>query len=79
MPHLRRRNARHHTGTSGHRILECVPQSYKKSYSTDRQQTHVDDNSHYLILNGMMMSPANVNCELFVPPPNGVVLFKDVS
>jgi hypothetical protein len=33
----------------------------------------------HLILNGMMMSPPNVNCELFVPAPKGVVPFIDVS
>ena len=33
----------------------------------------------HLILNGMMMSLANVNWELFVPPPKGVVLFKEAS
>ena len=35
--------------------------------------------SSYLIVKGMMRSLANVHCELFVPPPNGVVLFKDAS
>ena len=29
--------------------------------------------------NFAMRSPPNVNCELLVPPPNGVVLFKDAS
>src|SRR5712691_4287762 len=33
----------------------------------------------HLIVKGMMRSLANVHCELFVPPPNGVVLFKDAS
>src|SRR4030088_2907998 len=33
--------------------------------------------ARYLIVKGMMRSLANVHCELFVPPPNGVVLFKD--
>ena len=34
---------------------------------------------NHLILNGMMMSPPNVNCERFVPAPNGVVPFNEVS
>lgn len=33
----------------------------------------------YLIVKGMMRSLANVHCEPFVPPPNGVVLFKEAS
>ena len=33
----------------------------------------------HLIVKGMMRSLANVHCEPLVPPPNGVVLFKDVS
>ena len=33
----------------------------------------------YLSVKGMMRSLANVHCEPFVPPPNGVVPFKDVS
>ena len=35
--------------------------------------------SRHLIVKGMMRSLAKVHCELFVPPPNGVVLFKDAS
>jgi len=35
--------------------------------------------SYYLIVKGMMRSLARSICELFVPPPNGVVLFKDES
>src|SRR5216684_4648785 len=51
-------------------------------FPMDRQPTQVStipSNSHYLIVKGMMRSLANVHCELFVPPPNGVVLFKDAS
>lgn len=33
----------------------------------------------HLRVNGTMRSLANVRCEPFVPPPNGVVLFKEVS
>ena len=39
----------------------------------------IAQNSRYLIVKGMMRSLANVHCEPFVPPPNGVVLFKDAS
>ena len=33
----------------------------------------------HLSVKGMMRSLANVHCEPFVPPPNGVVPFSDVS
>jgi hypothetical protein len=52
------------------RLLRCTAQSCRQlSPYTSR----------HLIVKGMMRSLANVHCEPLVPPPNGVVLFKDVS
>src|SRR5229473_7903542 len=55
--------------------MTLTPRKTQTTFRRMREpQSHV-----YLILNGMMMSPPNVNCELFVPAPKGVVPFKEVS
>jgi len=55
--------------------------SAAKSFSIVRKKpaSAIAWTSRYLIVKGMMRSLANVHCELFVPPPNGVVLFNEAS
>ncbi len=40
---------------------------------------HEKETSRHFNVNGTMMSPPKVNCELLVPAPNGVVPFNDAS
>jgi hypothetical protein len=60
-------------------LSNAFHRAIKSSSIANKRKFRRSHRVRYLIVKGMMRSLAKVHCELFVPPPNGVVLFKDVS